>query len=383
MIIYCLFPLDGFEARPFVCGTQGRSMRSPAKPKETLSRVLPLRWSFGTKGHFKNPAHTKHGELVEYLESGRRPRCTKDPIITLVATPPQRKSKGKVFKVGHDCSSPSSSSLSCTDRLGLDTCYSPKIPAGQRRSISHCNNNNYVKARDYGSLRQRSLKRVGQDQDMTLDLQLQKGAILDSHFSHSAPASRDSTLTKTKSGLSFRAQKDLLQMVLKSEDRKAQRGHEGYSQESLFSFFTPNFMKTDNLGSPVKRQDRLMNVDRHLGKLASINQAKLSLSNGTLPTVALEERKAIVVQSCNPHNSKAQPMNSQAPSLDPVDIKRAHSSINIDTKLDGTFHRCGSPRRNGKVPAAHPIQLSEKPSYTTLQFTVYSTTSLGRTQTCK
>lgn len=354
------------------------SMSSPTKPKETLSRVLPLRWSFGTKGHFKNPAHTKHGELVEYLESGRRPRCTKDPIITLVATPPQRKSKGKVFKVGHDCSSPSSSSLSCTDRLSLDECYSPQIPVGQRKSI-----NNYVKARHYGSLRQGSLKRVGQDQDMTLDLLLQKGAILDSNFSHSAPASRDSTLTKTKSGLSFRAQKDLLQMVLKSEDRKAQRRHESYSQESLFSFLTPNFMKTDNLGSPVKRQGRRMNVDGHLGKLASSNQAKLSLSNGTLPTVAFEERKAIVVQNCNPHNSKVQPINSRAPSLDPVDIKRAHSSINIDTKLDRTFHRCGSPQRNGKVPAAHPIQLSEKPRYTTLQFTVYSTTSLGRTQTCK
>ncbi|CAM9300772.1 unnamed protein product, partial [Lampetra planeri] len=75
---------NGFET--IVRGNPGRSvsMRSPTKPKETLSKVLPLRWSFGGRGRIKHSVHTHPAELVEYLESGRRPRCTKDPIITLV-----------------------------------------------------------------------------------------------------------------------------------------------------------------------------------------------------------------------------------------------------------------------------------------------------------
>lgn len=386
------FPSDGFEAKPFVRGTQGRSvsMRSPTKPKETLSKVLPLRWSFGSKDRIKPPAQTQPGELVEYLESGRRPRCTKDPIITLVATPPQRSAKGRAFEVGHDCSSPSGSSLSCTDRLSSDTCYSPKIPEGQSRTcvergISHgvCNSSRAA-ARDYGSLRQRSSKRTRQDQGRTLDFQfqLQRGGILAGHISHSAPPSRDSTLRRTKfqTGVSSRAQKDLLQMVLHPEDRRGQGGQEGRSHESLLSFFKPGFMKKDIPGSPIKGQDRRMNGQGQMGRLASTNLAKLSLSNGTLTTTALEERKTSAIPSCDNHNCKVQLVNGQAGSHDPVDIKRAHSSSNIQTKLDLTFRRCASLQRNGEVvvPPAQRILLVDKPSYATLQRTRYSTTSLGR-----
>lgn len=346
-------------------------MRSPTKPKESLSKVLPLRWSFGSKDRIKLSAQTQPGELVEYLESGRRPRCTKDPIITLVATPPQRNAQGRAFEVGQDCSSPSGSSLSCTDRLSSDICYSPKIPEGQSRPSS-------VKGRDDSSLRQRSSKRARQDQGRTLDLQLQRGAILGGHISHSAPPSRDSTLRRAKvqTGGTSRAQKDLLQM----EDRRGQKGQEGRSHDSLLSFFKPGFMKKDIPRSPIKGQDRRMNGHGQLGKLACSNLAKMSLSNGTLTTVALEERRANVTPSCDNQNCKVQLVNGKSGSHDPVDIKRAHSSSNIQTKLDLTFRRCASLQRNGEIAAhpAHRILLSDKPSYATLQRTRYSTTSLGR-----
>lgn len=352
-------------------------MRSPIKPKETLSKVLSLWWTFGSKDHIKHPAQTQSGELVEYLESGRRPRCTKDPIITLVATP--RNAKGGGFEVSHDCSSPSGSILTCTERPSSDTGYSPEIPARQRRSISHCNGSN-VKARDYGSLRQWSSKRAKQDQGRTLDLQfqLQRGSNLDSNITHSAPPSRDSTLRKTKvhTGVSSKAQKDLY--------RRGRSEQEGCSQDSLLSFFKPVFMKKDISGSPVKGQDKNLNGHGKLGKLVSSNPAKLSLSNGTLPTAMLEDRKASIVQSCDAHNCKVQSVNGQAGNHDPVDIKRAHSSSHIQTKLDLTFRRCASLQRNGEVvaPPAHHILLSDKPSYVTLQRTQYSTTSLGRALTC-
>ncbi|KAK6300528.1 hypothetical protein J4Q44_G00286260 [Coregonus suidteri] len=81
----------GFESRPLVRGIQGRSvsMRTPTKNRETLNKVLPLRWSFGSKDRRKTAAEPAPApiptpapvELVEYLESGRRPRCTKDSIV--------------------------------------------------------------------------------------------------------------------------------------------------------------------------------------------------------------------------------------------------------------------------------------------------------------
>lgn len=351
-------------------------MRSPAKPKDALNKVLPLRWSFGSKDRTKHPAQVQSGELVEYLESGRRPRCTKDPIITLVATPPQR----RVLDVGQDCSSPSGSSLSCTDRLSCDACYSPKIPEGQRRACLERNagqasdNDGNHRSRDDDGLRQGSLsKRLRTDQVRALDFYLHRGGILGGHISHSAPPSRESTLRRTTvqaTGLT-RAQKDLSQTM---EGRRNPTGDEGQSQENLLSFFKPVLMNKDIPRSPGKEQVRQMNGHEHLGKLASSNLAKLSLSNGTLPAPGSS------VPTCDGHSCKAHPVNGKAVNQEPVDIQRAHSSSNIQTKLDFTFRRCASLQRNGEVgiPQAHRVLLSDKPGYSTLQRTRYSTTSLGR-----
>ncbi|CAN9505793.1 unnamed protein product [Ophioblennius macclurei] len=380
--------IDGSETSQFFRGHQGRSvsMRSPTKSKDSLNKVLPLRWSFGSRDRIKHSVPTQSGELVEYLESGRRPRCTKDPIITLVATPPQRSAHGRVLDVGQDCSSPSGSSLSCADRLSNDMCYSPKIPEGQsracmERSVGH---EAGARARDDECLRHRSSKRARPELCRTLDLQ--RGGILGGHISHSAPPSRDSTLRRTKvpTAVPSRAQKDLLQLVAQSEDRRGQSGHDGRSQDSLLSFFKPGFMKKDVPRSPGRGQDRRMNGYGHLGKLAGSNLAKLSLSNGTLTAVALEERRANVIPGCNSHGCKAQLLNGRAGQQqqhhhhEPVDIKRAHSSSNIQTKLDLTFRRCASLQRNGEVaiPPAHRVLVSDKPGYSTLQRTRYSTTSL-------
>lgn len=311
-------------------------MRSPTKSKETLSKVLLLRWSFGSKDRVKHPVQAQPAELVEYLESGRRPRCTKDPIITLVATPPQRTSQGRTSE-GHDCS------LGCADRLDSDS-YSPKIPEGQ------------IRTRNDGSLRLRSIERAKQDQGRTLDFQLQRGAILGGHMSHSAPPSRDSSLrgSKVQTGRTSRTHKD-------PEDRN----------DSLRSFFKPGFIKKEAPQSPIKRQDLLMNGHGLLGTVARGRLTPLSLSNGTLTTGDPEERKA-----CEIRHHKIPLVNGRtwAHLVDPADIKRAHSSSSIQTKLDLTFRRCSSLQRNGDVvvPASHGVLLSD-----TLQRTGYSTTSLG------
>lgn len=355
-------------------------MRSPTKPKESLSKVLPLRWSFGSKDRTRHPAHPQPGELVEYLESGRRPRCTKDPIITLVATPLQRTPQGRPFEVEQDCSSPSGSSLSYADRPSSDTCYSPKIPEGQSRACVERSMNQGVgngRTRDDGT-------RLRQDQGRNLDFCLHRGAILGGHISHSAPPSRDSTLSRTKvqTGGTSRAQKDLLQMGIHPEDRRGQGGQEDHSHDSLLSFFKPGFMKKDVPRSPVNGRDRRMNGHGHMGSVAGGSLAKLSLSNGTLATVPREVSKAGNVPCCDTHDHTVQLLNGKAGThlADPADIQHALSSTNIQMKMDLTFRRCASLQRNGDAGAtpANRILLSDKPGFATLQRTRYSTTSLGR-----
>ncbi|XP_020822400.1 ubiquitin carboxyl-terminal hydrolase 43 isoform X1 [Phascolarctos cinereus] len=72
------------ESKPFVRAIHGRSasMKDPATSKKIQRgtfKTMPLRWSLGAK------ERTKHHsvELVEYLESGRRPKCTNRSIVPM------------------------------------------------------------------------------------------------------------------------------------------------------------------------------------------------------------------------------------------------------------------------------------------------------------
>ncbi|XP_052374983.1 ubiquitin carboxyl-terminal hydrolase 43-like [Oncorhynchus keta] len=372
---------DGFENKPFVRGTQGRSvsMRSPTKTKDTLSKVLPLRWSFGSKDRPK-PSAPRRGELVEYLESGRRPRCTKDPIITLVATPPQ----GGHRDLG---SSPSVSSLSCMDRSNSEACDSPRVPEGQSRPAiersSSLGLSIITKVRDDSSLGRRSSKRFRQDQGRTLDPHPHRGSTDGVHISHSAPPSRDSTLKRPKAQAGLTSRVGVLQAGLQPEERKGMRGQEVRSHDSLLSFFKSGFLKKDAQRTPSKGEEVRANGHGRTSKVANGSLSKLSLSNGTLNGVALEEKRANGAPRSDCRHSKGQLVNGRAGShSSAADIKRAHSSSNIQTKLDLTLRRCASLQRNGQVapPAPRSSLATDKPSYATLQRARYSTTSLGRQQ---
>ncbi|XP_072497158.1 ubiquitin carboxyl-terminal hydrolase 43 isoform X1 [Notamacropus eugenii] len=75
------------ESKPFVRGIQGRSvsMKEPATSKKFQQgtfKTMPFRWSLGVKDRTK--PHSV--ELVEYLESGRRPKCTNQSIVPVTMT---------------------------------------------------------------------------------------------------------------------------------------------------------------------------------------------------------------------------------------------------------------------------------------------------------
>ncbi|KAJ8336084.1 hypothetical protein SKAU_G00394270 [Synaphobranchus kaupii] len=80
----------GFESRPLVRGVQGwsGSLGTPTK-----SKAPPLPLSLRPRDRHRPAPNSAPapplapGELVEYLESGRRPRCTKDSIVPLMTGP--------------------------------------------------------------------------------------------------------------------------------------------------------------------------------------------------------------------------------------------------------------------------------------------------------
>ncbi|XP_055079759.1 ubiquitin carboxyl-terminal hydrolase 43-like [Periophthalmus magnuspinnatus] len=331
---------NGFDTKPFVRGTNGRSvsMRSPTKSKDPLSRVLPLRWSLASKDRLKTrpqtpPPPPQPGELVEYLESGRRPRCTQEPIVSLVTTPPLRTAHGRMLQSG--LNSLNSSNVSASME-------SPRIPEGERRT---CIENAL-----------RCSKRL--DHGRTLDFAFPKQVMLDNAFSQSAPASRDSTLRRTRiqNGVSNKMQKDLLHMVLDPEEKSGFSVHDRNSHENLLSFFKPGFRKKDIPGSPFH--------SRLNGKPASTDLSKLSYSNGM---IYADDRKLNGVPNGRLVNGRA--------ALDTGDLAHAHSSSNL---LSG-YGRCTSLQRNGGTiggALAQRATLTDKPGYSTLQWARYSSTSL-------
>ncbi|XP_054250021.1 ubiquitin carboxyl-terminal hydrolase 43 [Indicator indicator] len=69
----------GFEARPLVRGVQGRSLSVKLSPSRSPPRAGPPRWSFSGR------ERAGPGELITYLESGRRPRCTRRALLPLAS----------------------------------------------------------------------------------------------------------------------------------------------------------------------------------------------------------------------------------------------------------------------------------------------------------
>uniref|UniRef100_A0A6Q2XS41 ubiquitinyl hydrolase 1 n=1 Tax=Esox lucius TaxID=8010 RepID=A0A6Q2XS41_ESOLU len=321
----------GFETRPFVRGIQGRSvsMRTPTKPKETLTKVLPLRWSFGSKDR-RNAAPApvpSPVELVEYLESGRRPRCTKDSIVNLMTVPPGTKEapESRPFQPRSAVSSPGvGSSLSCMGQP-----KSPKLAEGQRRPVPDKTGN-----RD----REGTLKRGA------------KG--------HADPPPGDR---------------------LPPEGDKTRPGEKGEAtsrNEGILSFFKSNFKRRES----SRRSDT--------GKVPDVNgsrsTSRLHLSNGAPGGGSASEEPR---PNGAPRTGGSAFFGDELPngkSRRAADMKRSQSSSNIPTREESSLRRTASLHRNGLSHGVAPPPrslMAEKPSYGTLQRTRYSTTSLGRKRT--
>uniref|UniRef100_A0A671K4V7 ubiquitinyl hydrolase 1 n=1 Tax=Sinocyclocheilus anshuiensis TaxID=1608454 RepID=A0A671K4V7_9TELE len=330
-----------------VCSRQISSYASMKSPTKT--KMLPLRWSFGNKDRHK-PAQAPGqapAELVEYLESGRRPRCTKDPIVALMTRPSDKESGKEEDTKKSTAKSSSHSSLGPPEFL--------KIPRGQERSSSEKamgqQPSSSSRPREDGTLTRRSSRKSKQDKSQ----------------------SRNSSGTGIQSSSSGPSGWETAHRDDPGEERhhleeKQRKGQETKHHDSVFAFLKGGFMKKDSL----RRSRDSESVKR--GDADVKSPSGVSLSNGTHKRTS--EGKA---NSTNQVRSRlGDEFANGKVSRGSSDIKRSQSSSNIQSKSDLSLRRTASLHRNG-TSAAQPQSIPmDRGSQNTLQRTRYSTNSLGR-----
>ncbi|KAM9857339.1 ubiquitin carboxyl-terminal hydrolase 43a [Aulostomus maculatus] len=377
----------GFESRPFIRGLQGRSisMRAPTKTKDTLSKVLPLRWSLGSKDRrkpdpapptVKEPAPV---ELVQYLESGRRPRCTKDPIVTLMSEPRSSKEPAN----GQAATTPRSSSvgrMNCMGKADEVPTESSQVPEGQRRPsdktglrLSKGNHNRdegttNISCSSSSNTLTRRKESKKQSSSKAQDTETQRGYSAGVQPSYSTPSIHDGTLRRQKGDRSDREHHGAYEG--KSKTGEVPKNHEG-----LRSFFRGSFLKKEKDLRKSKEEESGKGGDEEGGRRTL---SRLSLSNGAAGGGTGVERG-----KSNGSGHQIDEFLNGKVGRTASDIKRSQSSSNIPTKAEQSMRRTASLHRNGMSTAPAPTRslTTDKPSYGTLQRTRYSTTSLGRKRT--
>ncbi|XP_038569699.1 ubiquitin carboxyl-terminal hydrolase 43a [Micropterus salmoides] len=380
----------GFENRPFIRGLQGRSvsMRAPSKTKDTLSKVLPMRWSLGSKDRRKpdpvpqsaqDPAPV---ELVQYLESGRRPRCTKDPIVTLMSEPRSTK-EAAGGRAAANVRSSSVGSISCVGKTGNELPYeAAQVPEGQRRlsdktgSLRRSKGSqtrddrtmNISSSSNSNTLTRRKDARKQSSSKISLDTETKRSSSAGVQPSFSTPSLQDGTLRRQKGD-----RVDTEHHGTFEGNSKTKKGEIPKSHDGLLSFFKGNFLKKDKDSRKSKECESGKGVGEEGGRRTL---SRLSLSNGAaVGGTGVEGRKS------NGHLSDA--LANGKVGRTTSDIKRSQSSSNIPTKAEQSVRRTASLHRTGMptAPALSRSLTTDKPSYGTLQRTRYSTTSLGRKRT--
>ncbi|XP_040002488.1 ubiquitin carboxyl-terminal hydrolase 43a isoform X1 [Xiphias gladius] len=388
----CKEERGGFESRPFVRGLEGRSvsMRAPSKTKDTLSKVFPLRWSFGSKDRRKpepvpprvqDPAPV---ELVQYLESGRRPRCTKDPIVTLMSEPRSTK-EAAGRRAAANVRSSSVGSISCVGKAGDELPpESPQVPEGQRRpsdktaSLRRSKGSqkrdestlNISSSSSSNTLTRRKDARKQNSSKASKDTEAKRSFSAGVQPSYSTPSLHDETLRKQKGD---RADREYYGEY--DGNSKTKKGDMPKSHEGLLSFFKGNFLKKD--------KDPRKSKEGESGRGGSEEGVRRNLSRLSLSNGAAGGKTGMEVGKSNGSGHLGDELVNGKVGRTTADIKRSQSSSNIPTKAEQSMRRTASLHRNGMSTAPAPSRslTTDKPSYGTLQRTRYSTTSLGRKRT--
>ncbi|XP_015260514.1 PREDICTED: ubiquitin carboxyl-terminal hydrolase 43-like [Cyprinodon variegatus] len=387
----------GFENRPFVRGLQGRSvsMRVPTKPKESLSKKLPMRWSLGSKDRRKPDQDSPKiqepdpAELVQYLESGRRPRCTKDSIVTVMNE--SRSSKKAPAGRAPSVRSSNGGSMSCVGKMEQEPQYS-QVPEGQKRQSERTSektsgktaslrrkNESVAKEETSGNMSSNSgsntlSRRKDARRHSSSKSSQEKEAKFSSSTgvppSYSTSSLQDGTLKRQKGDKAKRDHQDTEADKSKTTKDEVPKSHDG-----LLSFLKGNFLKKD--------KDSKKSKDGESGKGSREEEGRRTLPRASLPNGAAGGRIAVEGSKSNGSGRRVEELANGKIGRSSADIRRSQSSSNIPTKAEQSIRRTASLHRNGMPtnPASSRSVPADKPSFSTLQRTRYSTTSLGRKKT--
>uniref|UniRef100_A0A8D0EBT2 ubiquitinyl hydrolase 1 n=1 Tax=Salvator merianae TaxID=96440 RepID=A0A8D0EBT2_SALMN len=336
----------GFESRPLVRGVQGRSVSlkaSPTKSKLGIPKPMPLRWSFTSKDW---PGESS-GELVKYLESGRRPRFTNESIVPLM-TKEVEDNGSSLIKARHN---PAPVGVGTTDSSG--------------KALSGMENVN-------------TLKRAGKlKEDVGEQPRTPKKLVLSLS---TVPPIKDGELkSKVNTNGALRTGTSLPPSGYQSkgkgiQDQKAtscvgEREPEGERQpEGKLAIFRAGFLRKD----PKRHSES----DRHGVMAAAVASSRVSLSNGTLSSITSSR-----APNCTLSRSSTEGLSNGRICRSELDIKRAQSSGCSKGKSDWLLSRSASlckANNSVSLQSYTPPLALEGVSCGTFQRARYHTASLGR-----
>nr|XP_028572996.1 ubiquitin carboxyl-terminal hydrolase 43 isoform X2 [Podarcis muralis] len=332
----------GFESRPLVRGVQGRSISlkaSPSKAKLGAPKPVPLRWSFMSKEWPAEPS----GELVEYLESGRRPRFTNESIVPLMT------------KEGED-NGPSVAKAKLT---GVGTTESTgKVPTSMENTSS--------------------MKRAGKPkEDVGEQPRTPKKLVLS--LSTVPPMKDEEPMGKVNINGTLRTGTNLPPSNYQPKSRGAQdqklmpcvgeRDTEGEKQpEGKLAVFRVGFLRRD----PKRHSES----ERHGVAPPAMASSRSSLSNGTLSSITGSKAVGSTLG-----RSSTEGLPNGRICRSELDIKRAQSSCSSKGKSDWLLSRStsfGKANNSVSLQGYTPPLTLEGVSCGTFQRARYHTASLGR-----
>ncbi|XP_069606734.1 ubiquitin carboxyl-terminal hydrolase 43 [Ranitomeya imitator] len=330
-------------SKSFVRGAKGRSasmrVSSVSKIKLSISKAMPLRWSFGSK----DKAKPETRELVEYLESGRRPKYTNEPIVP-VMTKPEKTSNGIPPNLTQSTSHSANGTSSAS---------------GQSRALSSSSKTD--------TLRGKPKERLAH-QDSTV--QAGKGAV------SAQSQSKDST--SNSNGL-MDINCSASNNAVKVKASSGQKGEINQRHHTKVGDHRLDKTKLSDVDSEGKSTKMRTNLQRKEPRWQTGSEtptpselhnsiSRTSLSNG----VVVDDGRT----------SGTLPRRQREDNKSKMDIRRAHSSSNVQTKAEWTMKRSATLYRNGSAPHQPTRQMAaEKASSSTLQRMKYQTSSLGRKKT--
>ncbi|KYO40811.1 ubiquitin carboxyl-terminal hydrolase 43 [Alligator mississippiensis] len=361
----------GFESRPLVRGIQGRSVSmkvSPTKPKLGTTKPMPLRWSFASKDRLQGVS----GELVEYLESGRRPRYTNESIVPLMTGtageengPLLAKSKptaaGAVKDQEGGGSGRASGSLQSNTVGPAENHSKPPLPPEKTSTLKRAS-----KPKEDTGQPHRTPKKLELPLNVAPPRKVEEPKINGSKANSNGAMCVNNSVSHPYSSLKGRNMDNDQRNPAKSGEHGREKEPEAErQQEGRFTIFRAGFLKKD-----TKRPSEL---ERCCTSETAMGSSRTSLANGTLSIISESRANGTLGRRSQEGLSNGRISRSE------LDIKRSQSSVSIHGKVDWPLRRSSSLCKNGSAAHQHTRSAPvEKVACGTLQRVRYHTASLGR-----